>query len=286
MLILGGGFIAAEMAHIFGSFGVDVAIVTRGTALISHHDADVSHALTRIYAERFETHLGVTATAARATFDGGVALDLSDGSTVDGDLLLVATGRTPNSDQLDVAAAGIDVHDDGRIVTDEHLATSAPGVVALGDISAPHMLKHVANHEARVVQHNLLFPDDPIAIEEGVVPHVVFGDPQVAAVGLTEAEARAEAVVRGGRIGVGMRRYADTAAGWALEDTTSFCKVVADLDTRLVLGAHIIGPWASVLLQPLVTGMSFDLTIDELARGQMYPHPALTEVVEQALLEL
>lgn len=286
LIVLGGGFIASELAHVYGAYGVDIVIVTRGDHLISHHDLDVSEAFTEIYRERFELHLSVTATEARMLAGGEVALELSDGSTVQGDMLLLAVGRTPNADQLAVGVGGIGVHDDGRIVTDEHLLTSSPGVWALGDITSEYQLKHVANHEARVVQHNLLFPDDPISTREDAVPHVVFGDPQVASVGLTEAEAREAAAENGTRVGVGFRRYADTAFGWALEDTTSFCKIVVDLETRLILGAHIIGPWASVLIQTLVQGMRFGQTVDELARLPMYPHPALSEVVEQALLEL
>jgi len=286
LVVVGGGFIASEMAHVYGAYGVDVVIVTRGDHLISHHDADVAEAFTEIYRQRFELHLSVTASAVRQRGDGTIEVELSDGSTVEGDMLLMATGRTPNSDLLEVDVGGVTVHEDGRVITDEHLMTSSPGVMALGDITSKYQLKHVANHEARVVQHNLLFPDDPISIREDAVPHVVFGDPQVAAVGLTEAEAHEDAVDRGGRVGVGFRRYANTAAGWALEDQTSFCKVVADLDSRRILGAHIIGPWASVLIQPLVQAMAFGQTVDELARLPMYPHPALTEVVEQALLEL
>ena len=116
----------------------------------------------------------------------------------------------------------------------------------------------------------------------GLVPHAVFTDPQVAAVGLSQEEARR----RGVDHVVATRRYADTAYGWALEDTTSFVKLIADPHTRTLLGAHIIGPQAATLLQPLLQAMMLGNTVDQLARGVLYVHPALTELLEQALLEV
>ena len=101
----------------------------------------------------------------------------------------MATGRVPNGDTLDLAAAGVEIDDDGYVVVDDHQRTTAEGVFALGDVCSHRQLKHVANHEARVVQHNLLHPDAMITSDHRFVPHAVFSDPQVAACGLTEAEA-------------------------------------------------------------------------------------------------
>jgi mycothione reductase len=112
------------------------------------------------------------------------------------------------------------------------------------------------------------------------VPHAVFTNPQIASVGLTEHEARDAGI----DVMVAVQRYSDIAYGWALEDTTSFCKLLADRATRRLIGAHIIGPHASSLIQQLIQGMRYDATIDEMARGQYYIHPALGEVVENALL--
>ena len=145
------------------------------------------------------------------------------------------------------------------------------------------MLKHAANADARVVAHNVVHPDDLRAIDRRFLPHAVFGHPQVASVGATE-----RALERGRRPdhrgGPTLRLGA--AYGWAMEDTESLCKLIAHRETRQLLGAHIVGPQASTLLQQLVQGMRFGLTVDEMARDQYYIHPALTEVVEQALLAL
>ncbi len=286
MVVVGGGFIGCELAHVFSAFGTEVTIVTRGDLLLSHHDADISQRFTEVFSRRVDLrrHHRVKRVAPG---DGGIAVELDavgldGGAVIECDLLLIATGRIPNSDLLGVGATGVSVDSSGFVRTDETLLTDAEGIWALGDIRSPQMLKHVANHEARAVQHNLLNPDNPVRVEERFVPHAVFTSPQVAAVGLTEADARA----RGFDVAVSVRAYGDTAYGWALEDTTSICKLVADRGTRQLLGAHLVGPEASILVQLLVQGMTFGTTVDDLARSQMYPHPALSEVVEQALLDL
>jgi mycothione reductase len=140
----------------------------------------------------------------------------------------------------------------------------------------------MANAEARVVWHNIAHPDQPRRADFPVVPAAVFADPQVASAGATEQELKAA----GRPYQVATRHYGEAAYGWALQDTTSFVKLLADPDTRLLLGAHLIGPQASILIQPLVQAMCLGSTIDQVAVGVLYIHPALTEVVEQALLGL
>jgi mycothione reductase len=142
------------------------------------------------------------------------------------------------------------------------------------------MLKHVANHEARVVAHNLTHPHDLRRTDYRAVPHAVFTNPQIAAVGLTEREAMA----RGVDLMVSTQQYAGVAYGWALEDTTGFCKLIADRRTRQLVGAHIIGPHASSLIQQLIQGITHGASIDQMASDQYYIHPALGELVENALL--
>ncbi|PRX48430.1 mycothione reductase [Prauserella shujinwangii] len=283
-VILGGGFIAAEFAHVLGAFGVDVTIVARSDALLRAEDDDISERFTRLATERFDVRLNRRTVRARRTGDG-VALDLEGPGgpeAVEGELLLVATGRTPNSDLLEVAVTGVATDDSGHVVVDACQRTGVDGIYALGDISSRHELKHVANHEARVVQHNLLHPDDPIEADHRFVPHAVFTSPQIAAVGLTERDAAA----RGVRYVTATQDYAGIAYGWAMEDTSGFAKLLADPDTGQLLGAHIIGPQAPTLIQPLVQAMSFGLDARSMARGQYWIHPAMPELVENALLNL
>jgi mycothione reductase len=284
MIILGGGYIAAEMSHIFGALGTHVTIVARGQSLLARHDHDIRACFTSQYRKRFDLRLGATVSRVAATRKGiRVSLAIARAAQdVEGEVLLVATGRVPNSDVLDVAAAGIDTDAQGQVRTDGTYATSAPGVWAFGDLANHFQLKHMANAEARLVRHNLLHPDQPRREAFRVVPSAVFADPQVASVGATEQELQAQ----GQPYRAATRRYGDTAYGWALEDTTSFVKVLADPVTRLLLGAHILGPQASTLIQPLIQAMCLRNTVDQVAGDVLYIHPALTEAVEQALLDL
>jgi mycothione reductase len=284
MAILGGGFIAAEMGYVFSSLGARVTVIERGPVMLSRHDADVRTAFTAAFAAQVDLRLSTTVERVEPAGDG-VRLHLvtPDGpAAVEAAKLLVATGRQPNSDLLDLEKAGIGTDEHGHVQTDDRLQTKVPGVWALGDLANHFQLKHMANAEARVVWHNIAHPGQPREARFPVVPAAVFADPQVASAGATEQELAA----RGRPYLSATRKYGSTAYGWALQDTTGFVKVLADPETRLLLGAHLIGPQASALIQPLIQAMCLGSTIDEVATGVLYIHPALTEVVEQALLGL
>lgn len=281
IVIAGGGYIAAEFAHVFSSLGSDVTIFTRGPALLRELDETLSGRFTALARERWTVRTGVVAVGADESA-GQVRLRLSDGTEVEGDTLLVATGRIPNSDRLNLAAVGVAVHDDGRVAVDEYQHTNVDGIYALGDVSSPYQLKHVANHEAKVVADNLLHPDTPRRTDHRFVPLAVFTEPEIASVGLTEAQCRG----RGQRYVSTVQDYGSVAYGWAMEDTTGFCKLLASPDTGQLLGAHLLGPQASTVIQPLIQAMSFGLPARAMATGQYWIHPALPEVVENALLSL
>lgn len=281
MLIVGGGYIATEFAHVFAGLGVEVTLVVRGERLLRHLDGDVSRRFTDAAVRQWDVRLDteVDHLECRDAGEGLVDAHLSDGSSVEGALLLVCTGRAPSTADLDLPVAGVAQHDDGRVVVDEHGRTSAEGVWSLGDVSSDHQLKHVANHEARVVAHNLVHADDLRTFEESFVPAAVFTRPQIATVGATQEELDAA----GTPYRVKVQEYADVAYGWAMEDTTGFCKVLAAPDGRL-LGVHVMGHEASIVIQPAILAMNLGLTALEVARGQMWIHPALPEVLENALL--
>lgn len=282
LVIMGSGFIATEFAHVFSALGVAVTITGRSDVLVKHTDRTVAELFTETVSQKWDVRLGQGVDRIGRRADGtGVELTFADGSTAAGDMLLVATGRTPNADRLDCELAGVEVVD-GRITVDEYGRTSAEGVWAIGDVASAHQLKHVANHELRVVQHNLLHPQDLRAFDHRFVPYAIFSSPQIAAVGKTEAEARAAGI----DITVKVQDYADVAFGWAMDNPVGVCKLIADRATGELVGAHIIGEQASVLIQPLIQAMSFGLTVPQMARGQYWIHPALTELVENALLGL
>ena len=286
VVMIGGGYIAAEFGHVFASLGTKVTQVARGERLLRHLDTQVSQRYTEVAAARYDVHLRSTVSKVTPAGDDGVLVQISgpDGaaSEVEADLLLIATGRRPNGDELRVTATGVALDADGYVVVDEHQQTTAAGIWALGDVCSHHQLKHVANHEARVVAHNLAHPDHPVTADHRYIPAAVFTYPQIASAGLTEEEATAHGVP----YVVGRRDYGGVAAGWAREDTTGFCKVLADPATGLLLGAHLIGPEAAALIQPALTAMQFGIPAHEFARGQYWIHPALPEVLENALLDL
>ncbi|MCG5433785.1 mycothione reductase [Mycobacterium sp. MYCO198283] len=284
LVIVGGGYVACEFAHIFSALGSRVTLVVRGSTLLNGTDDTVGERFTAMAAKKWElrTHRNVVdATQHRS----GATLNLDDGSELHADAVLVATGRRPNGDRLGAENAGVAL-DGARVVADCYQRTSARNVFALGDVSSPYQLKHVANQEARVVRHNLLEDwDDTESLwtsDHRYVPSAVFTDPQIASVGMTENEA----VAAGYTVKVKVKDYADVAYGWAMEDTTSFAKLIVCDETGTLLGAHIMGYQASSLIQPLVQAMSFGLGAQEMARGQYWIHPALPEVVENALLDL
>ncbi|MBY4380434.1 mycothione reductase [Rhodococcus fascians] len=287
LVILGSGYIAAEFAHVFSALGSKVSIVARKDSLLRALDADIAKRFTELARAKWDVHLDSGDT--RGISEGGLhGVELSDGTKVLGDAFLVAVGRQPNGDRLNLGAAGIELDDEGRIVVDEFGRTTAEGVFALGDVSSPYQLKHVANQEARVVQYNLLqdaWHGDTSALrtyDHRFVPAAVFTDPQIAEVGMTEEQARDAGL----DITVKVQNYGDVAFGWAMEDSEGLCKIIAEKGTGKILGAHIIGAQAPTLIQPLIQAMSFGLSAQDMARGQYWIHPGLPEVVENALLGL
>ena len=284
LIVLGGGFIAAELGHVFQALGSKVTIINRGQYLLRAEDDDIAQRFTELAAQRFDLALGAHVRRVSQSEQGiAVEVDSDDGQrTIVGDVLLVASGRIPNTDQLRVDAGGVAIDSQGYVAVDSFGRTSAPGVWALGDINGRYQLKHMANGEAKVIRHNVMNPGALREYDKRAAPHAVFSNPQIGAVGVTEREAQAS-----GEPYVAITYdYSGTAYGWAMEDTTGFCKLIGDPRTRKVIGAHIIGYQASALVQLVVQGMHLDNTADEMARGQVWIHPALPELIENALLKL
>jgi mycothione reductase len=284
LVIVGGGFVAAEFAHTFSALGTRVTLIIRGGTLLRHCDDTVCERFTDIASKKWEIHNHCNVVSASQDAKG-ITVTMDNGATLQADTLLVATGRVPNGDLLDAKLAGVELRD-GLVAVDEYQRTTARGIFALGDVSSEYQLKHVANQEARVVRENLLLDwDDTDSLKKSdhrFVPSAVFTDPQIAMVGLTENQARAS----GFDIRSKVQDYGDVAFGWAMEDTTGFAKIIVEADTGKILGAHIMGHQASSLIQPIIQAMTFGLAGQDMARGQYWIHPALPEVIENALLAL
>ncbi len=188
--IIGGGYIAVEMGHVFAGLGSEVTIFNRSESLLRAHDEEIATRFTQVFSARpnIDVHLGHLPTRIERR-DGAVVVHCA-GEEIVVDELLIATGREPNSDLLDVERGGLTCHHHGTIEVDEYLRTAVEGVWAIGDIANKFQLKHVANREAAVAFWNIAHPDDLRRVDHRAVPSAVFSNPQVASVGLNEQQAR------------------------------------------------------------------------------------------------
>jgi dihydrolipoamide dehydrogenase len=197
--------------------------------------------------------------------------------------ILVATGRASNADILQTNKGGIKTDDKGWIEVNEYLETSQPNVWALGDANGKYMFKHVANHEASVLMSNAVLRKK-VKVDYHAVPSAVFSHPEIASVGMKEKEAIAE--YGESKVLIGFQRYEDTAKGEAMGIKDYFVKVIVERESNKILGAHVIGPHASVLIQEIINLMyTKDQSFTPL-RESMHIHPALSEVVERAFGQL
>ena len=238
---------------------------------------------TRVYQRKINILLNTRISRAESRGHEIVLEVSSEGSTgeVIADGLLVATGRVPNTDLLNVAATEVEIDERGFVKTDEFLETNVPGIWALGDIVGKYLLKHSANLEAAYAGNNIFNPDSKFAVDYNAMPHAIFASPQVAGVGLTEREA----IEQGIDFAVASYDYLDTAYGSSIEDRDGFVKVLAERHSGEILGAHIIGTDASILIQEVVNGMRAGLNVRSITQS-IYVHPALPEVVQRAFGEL
>ena len=281
MIIIGGGYVAAEYGHFFSSIGTKVTIVQRGSRLLPEEEPEISDLLkeemkkridifTNYEAVEVKEKSGVKTVIAR-TLDNGTFKEFS------AEALLIAAGRTPNSDILKPEKTGVELDERGYVKVNEYLETGKKNIWAFGDAIGKQMFKHVANYEAEVAWHNALH-DHKVKMDYSAAPHAVFTHPQIASVGLKEAEAKQQ----GYKILVGKAFYKDTAMGLAMGEPKGFVKVVVDQKTGKIFGAHIIGPFASILIQEIINIMvSESKTFLPIIRG-MHIHPAMSEVVQRA----
>ncbi len=279
LLVLGGGYIAAELGFAYRALGAEVALVARST-LLRHEDAEIAAEFTRVFARHHELH---THTAVEGVAHEGGMFHLrirnADGraATLTGDALLVATGIRPNTDDLGLEHTGVRQDANGFISVDDHLRTAVPGVYALGDCIGRHLFRHTVNYEGEYLMRTAVRRESDAPLDYGPVPHAVFSHPQVAGVGATEADLRAA----GKAVLIGRATYADSTPGEARRCDHGVVKLLfAPADGRL-LGAHIVGPEAATLIHLLIGMMKKNGTLDDLL-DMIFIHPALAEVVRDA----
>jgi mycothione reductase len=277
LVIVGGGYIAAEFAHFFSAIGTKVTILGRNPRLVPQEEPEISGLLKEKMSRYCQVYTGYE--AVRAEIKNGlktvIAMNRADGQTYEfsGQEVLIASGRRSNSDILKPEKTGVETDEKGWIKTDPHLRTTKEGIWALGDARGKHMFRHTANYESEIVWRNA-FTEHQHPVDEHAVPHAVFTHPQVASVGMGEEQAK-----KSYEILVGVKKYHDVAKGYAMGEEDGFVKVIVDAETRRILGAHVIGPHAAILVQQLVYLMNAEeQNYWPLARAQTI-HPALSEVV-------
>jgi dihydrolipoamide dehydrogenase len=279
--ILGGGYVAAELAYFFGTLGTTINIVQRAETLVDKEDMEISSKFTELARQRYEVYTGheaINVTKKDSLFEVTVKnMKSTKTAVLTSDQLLVAVGRMPNSDLLDVAKTAVKTDAKGYVITDEYLETNVKGIFSLGDADGHYLFKHAANLEAEYAFTNLLH-EHKVAVDYKAMPHAIFTGPQIAGVGKTEQQLNSE----GTHYMVGRYNYIDTAKGQALEDLTGVAKILVEEKTSKILGCHILGTDASTLVHEVIVAMrAGEGTISNITNA-VHIHPALNEVVQRA----
>ena len=279
LVILGGGYIAVELGYFFESLGTDVTIVEMMDSLVPREDPDVSAAFTEIAEERHDFYTGHRATAVEKNGDGVTVhaeTESGDEVAVSGDDLLVALGRRPNSDTLDVEAGGIETDDNDYVITNDQLETSVDNVWAQGDIADNAMFKHSGDYETQVTIENAVH-DGTATADFTAMPHAIFTEPQMAGVGKTESELQDE----GREYVVGKQDIPGTPMGRAKKLDAGFVKVLAAPDGE-ILGCHMLGYEASTMIHEVVVAMRAGSGHVSDITDTIHAHPTLNKAVEYA----
>lgn len=284
LAILGGGYIAAEYGHFFSAMGAEVTVIGRNPQFLPQEEPEISRLALMKMSEYMRIITNHEAVEVRKEENGQkavIAKERNSGQEVKitVDEILVATGRVPNTDILHPERAGIKTDKNGWILVNEYLETSQPNIWALGDANGKYLLKHVGNYESGIVYLNAIMKEK-VKADYHAVPHAVFSYPEIAGVGMGEQKA----VERYGeeRIVIGLKFFEDTAKGAAMEARDYFVKVILDAEEDKILGAHIIGPHASVLIHQIIPLMYTELRSPAPIMRAMDIHPSLSEVVTGA----
>jgi mycothione reductase len=284
LAILGGSYIGAEYGHFFSAMGSEVTVIGRNSHFLPQEEPEVSE-LARIkmseYMRILTNHEAIEVRKENNGQKTVIAKDRNSGeeTKVTVDEILVATGRVPNTDILHPERAGIRTDIQGWILVDEYLETSQPNIWAFGDANGKYLLKHVGNYESGIVYLNAIMKEKAKA-DYHAVPHAVFAYPEIAGAGMSEQEAIEE--YGEDRVVIGFKLFEDTAKGAAMEARDYFVKVILDGQEEKILGAHIIGPHASILIHQIIPLMYTASRSTKPIIRSMDIHPSLSEVVTRA----
>ena len=276
LIIIGGGYIAVEFGHFFASMGTKVTILEMANRLILSEETEIAELLKKALSKRMEVHTNAQAEEVKGSNSGVtiVAKDKDSGKQRNfaAQRIMIAVGRRSNADLLKVENTGVELDARGFIKVNEDLETTRKNIFAVGDANGQQMFTHMANREAAIVSQNSFY-DTKLKVNYTAVPHAVYSHPQIASVGLGEENAS-----KSYDIIVGRTKYFDVAKGEAMIEKDGFAKAIVEKGSDRILGFHIIGPYAPVLIQEVVNAMTSDGHIEEINQG-IHIHPALSELI-------
>ena len=276
LLILGGGYVGLEFGQMFRRFGSRVTIIQHGHQLLDNEDPDVSEEVRKILTEDGIEIFLETQTQAVNSTGGSIQLTVKHAGeirTVTGSHLLVAAGRTPNTDALNLAATGVETDDHGYIKVNEYLETTTPGIYALGDVKGGPAFTHISYDDYRIVQANLLHGERR-STKDRILPYTVFIDPQLGRIGLTETEARKQGL----KIRVAKMPMTSVARAIETAETRGFMKIVVNPDSEQILGAAVLGIEGGEIATVVQIAMEGKLKYTALRDG-IFSHPTLSEAL-------
>lgn len=283
LIIIGGGYIAAEYGHFFAAMGTKVTILQRAERLVKDEEPEISHLLQKKMGKRMDIFTDTEALEVKKKEKGWVVSTRNSKTGEEREFqaekVFVAAGRQSNADILQVEKTGVKTDKRGYIIVNDYLETSKENIWALGDAIGKKMYRHSANQEASLVWQNSLHGARN-KMDYNKVPHAVFSYPPVAAVGMLEEEAK-----KSYDIMVGRALYNQVAKGEAMMEEESLAKIIVEKEKWRILGFHIIGPYAPILIQEVINAMSAEGTVMSIVSG-MHIHPALPEVVQTTLQNL
>lgn len=288
MIIIGGGYIAAEFGHFFSAVGVDVTIIGRNPLLVKNEDDDISEILRAELSKRMNVLTNHEVVEVSQVGDQKAVKarnrDTGEVKEYKAEVLLVAAGRRSNADLFKPEKTGVKTDQHGWIIVDDYFRTSKKGIWAFGDAIGKYQFRHVANDESQILWFNLSKiirgdkETDFLTMDYHAVPRAVFSYPPIATVGMTLREAKQS----GHQLYVGQADYSIAAKGFAMGNPASLIRVIVDAESKRILGASIVGPHAPILIQEIVNLMyTHDGTFYPMYQA-MHIHPALSEVVQRA----
>ena len=284
LLILGGGYIGVEFGQMFRRFGSDVTIIQRASQLLTHEDEDIAEEVAKILCDDgIRSLLETTPTDVCSAVGGGIDLRVRSGlaeEVLHGSHLLIAVGRVPNTEDLNVEAAGIEVDDRGFIPTDECLQTAVSGIYALGDVKGGPAFTHISYDDYRIVRANLLEGGD-VTMADRLIPYTVFIDPQLGGIGITERQATHDGL----RIRVAKMPMSAVARALEMDEARGVMKVLIDAETDRIAGASILGVDGGEMMAVLQMAMIGKLPYTVL-RDAVFSHPSLSESLNNLFREL